>query len=497
MSAIENTRDEYVICIDDKMYVGRNIGNKVYAFNAIPDPSRPDDRVDAQIIIDPTTGKESFAGIFDGESIIPAADAVEFEKAPALALEEVPASEFEETPPEEISVDVSEMADLELKCPYLDCALEFAKNSNSATVGIDADLTGLMKLTTSGFITKCKGKFMISPDELIRIMVKNMLWTKSPGIDDMCLPFMIKYNMYEEFQNIVFSKLNHKDSIEWCKTNKPSAEFMMAYPFLNADHETFLELVLVTDPAQAMLMIIHGATVSNVSTDGYTALIRACMYSKKGVALAILSTESQGLPDHVGPKGKTAIMYAIERGLLEITKAIIATGKANLPYVSSTGKTALMYACTRPRDEFADAILAVDGSTVDYVNPIDECTALMYACEHYLESIALKIIRRGKGKPEHVTKKGLTALIISCCKELTHVALAIIMTGNANVDQISSLTGNTALIWACKQAKPAIATAILATGDGLPKHINYVGKTALYFARKKGMSDICTLLESM
>lgn len=483
--------EECVIQMCGKIYVGRFVDGKVYAFNAALDPSNPDDVKYAQIMIDPTTGKESFAGIFDGKSIVPL--------IPDCTCEEV-AEEFFEDEPEEVSVDVAEMTDLDLKCPYLESALEFAKNSDSATIGLDADLTKLMKLTTSGFITKCKSKFMISSDELIRIMVRNMLWTKSPGIDDMCLPFMIKYNMYEEFQNAVFSKLDRKSSIELYNKYKFDVEFMAAYPFLNADHETFLDIMLDIvsgiDPAKAVLLIIHGVTVSNVATSGHTALTQACMNAKVTVALAILETESQGLPGHVGPEGKTALMYAIEHRLIDVVNVIIATGKANLSHVSPCGKTALMHACCR-NIKIADAILAADDSNIDYVNPDDGNTALIYACTYKLESIALKIIRRGKGKPEHSNKKGLTALLVSCWKSLSNVAIAIIATGNANVDQISIGSGNTALIWACKNSCPLIAGAILATGSGLPKHTNKYGKTALGIASKKGMTDICTLLENM
>ena len=118
--------------------------------------------------------------------------------------------------------------------------------------------------------------------------------------------------------------------------------------------------------------------------------------------------------------------------------------------------------------------------------------ALMYACEHKLENIALKILNTYDGSNIDICDKwGNTALILACKNKLEKVALKILEHPNAcNIGHINSL-GNTALILACNNKLEKVALKILEYPNECNiGHVNKKGNTALIWACKGKLGDV-------
>ena len=173
----------------------------------------------------------------------------------------------------------------------------------------------------------------------------------------------------------------------------------------------------------------------------------------------------------------------------------IARGNSNPEIVDTNGKTALIYACQLGMNSVALALIATRQSNPGQVDN-DGTTALFYACEAGMNNVALALIRTGNSKPEIVVDEVLmTALIFTCVWKMNDVALALIETGNSN-PEIVDINGRTALIYACNGSMRMsdVALALIETGDSNPTQIDNFNCTALIYACKMRMSAVALAL---
>ena len=176
--------------------------------------------------------------------------------------------------------------------------------------------------------------------------------------------------------------------------------------------------------------------------------------------------------------------------------ALIETGNSNPEIVvDGNGKTALIYACQLGINSVALALIRIcQPETVGQID-IFRKTALIYACETEMSDVALALIQTGNSKPEQVNRFGKTALIYACRNELGDVALALIATGQSNPGHPDG-SGRTALMESClHQSMSAVALALIATGQSNPELVDQSGRTALSSAQEHGnMQEVVNLL---
>ena len=194
-------------------------------------------------------------------------------------------------------------------------------------------------------------------------------------------------------------------------------------------------------------------------------------------------------------KASTALMFAAERGFVEIVKTLLAQG-ANLNHQNKYGFAALHAAASNNHAEVVKLLLE-KGAQVD---PRDELgqTPLYFAAERgYLEVVRLLVAR---GADVHQpSKKGWPPLYAATSGNFPEVVKFLIEHG-AKVNVTSPQGTHSPLLIAAFNNNPEMVRLLLAAGaDPAAKlsgsHASHRNQTALDIARKQGNQAIVDLLQ--
>lgn len=301
----------------------------------------------------------------------------------------------------ETVISLDEIAEFGLECPYLDGARAFAETQGKTTVSVDSEILVLAELNKPEFMAHAVDKFMMSKVECARIMIRNLLWLDIPEMKELLIPYLIKNKMYKEFQDHVFLKMDHNQSVEFWEKHKPSTDFMAAYPFINANGKDFLQLMIVLDnEKQALDLITRGVSVTTICSNKNSTLMLACSHGMKQVALEILKSESKGLPGYISSHGNTALIWACYTNMPEVALKILETGNASHDSIGSDNDTALLWACNNNMSEVALEILKCGNAHPGQVANRGE-TALGFAFRNKMRDVAAEIFKAmGRTMPE-------------------------------------------------------------------------------------------------
>lgn len=154
---------------------------------------------------------------------------------------------------------------------------------------------------------------------------------------------------------------------------------------------------------------------------------------------------------------KCTLDYAVENQWWDICAYIFDHGDYNPEYLYK-GEPLLWHLIksNASADMFIIRMIRSGKGNVGFSLP-DGSTALMYACTHRLENVALELIKTGQSNPSFVDESGTgtTALEYTCCLEddkddtfnMNNVIDALIATNDCNINHIDD-DGGSALVFA-------------------------------------------------
>ena len=155
---------------------------------------------------------------------------------------------------------------------------------------------------------------------------------------------------------------------------------MGATPLLVASRFGFTEIVAI--------LIKKGADVSITDINGCTALMNASMENHSDIAKLLIDKATD--IDAVDKYGADALFWATLEGNSEIVSYLISEGAdVNSPAGSSIGRTALMYAAEKGYTEIVRELLETDVNL--HVRSKDSKTALNFALDNNHQEIAVML----------------------------------------------------------------------------------------------------------
>lgn len=181
-------------------------------------------------------------------------------------------------------------------------------------------------------------------------------------------------------------------------------------------------------------------------------------------------------------EGKTALMYAAERGHLEVCE-LLANSEARIS--TNDGKTALMFASEGGHSSVVRLLCQYEGG-MELSSPYSSGkTALMFASEHGHVEAVKHLFNMEKGRS---MKDGTTALMLAAAAGQDKVLK--FLTDEA---RMQDKRGRTALILAAQLGSIA-CTRMLVTWEA--KARDQYGNTALMHAARNGHTEIASLITS-
>ena len=242
------------------------------------------------------------------------------------------------------------------------------------------------------------------------------------------------------------------------------------------------------------ILLDYGDDTELNATDwvGRTPFARACEKSHEAVAALLVSHPSFEV-NNVNGNGKTALMWASEKGLDQPVKRLLA--KLSISDINKKDRyriTALMYAIKHKNESVAHQLLNLEGIEVDSVCQLGR-TCLMWASINNLEQIVVKLLP--KLSPDSIKKcdnDGLNAFMFACNNNSNKVletmfAKSPIVNWDFNAT-ISKLRNATGFILACDYKKEKAVDLILANYQRLKidlKIRDRLGKTGMDYWPEK------------
>ena len=198
--------------------------------------------------------------------------------------------------------------------------------------------------------------------------------------------------------------------------------------------------------------------------------------------------------NEVDTEGKTALMIAALNGNTALVSLLLKAG-ADLNHAyrpwrySFGGKTALILAVEKGHAAVVSLLLKA-GAEVDKTD--DGITALMAASGQGHNAVVSLLLKAGaEVNKEYPTEKGLTALAFAVYHGNADVVSALLAAG-ADVNKARAY-GKTELIIAAQKGYAAVVSLLLKAGADVNK-ADEDGKTALIIAIIKGRADLLSLL---
>jgi len=247
----------------------------------------------------------------------------------------------------------------------------------------------------------------------------------------------------------------------------------------NHKGESALHIVTNKSNASAIRYLIKsGADINIPDMKKFTPFVYACLNGNKKI-VSIFAIKKECNVNAKGFNGKNALIYAFEKGLMDIASYLIEkVDKIEIDLFCPNGNSILMYACQYgnsnlvkyiveeyPRMVKAKGGLSIDAKLRQHENiinakGINNKTALMYACENGHYEIVKYLIEMG-----------------------------------ADMDIIAS-NGNTPLIYAVMSHSIEVVRFLVVNYPKVVEHQNREGKTALTIAEENGHLNIAKFIKS-
>jgi len=125
-----------------------------------------------------------------------------------------------------------------------------------------------------------------------------------------------------------------------------------------------------------------------LTVEGFTALMCACMYQLEDIALAIIKT-GYSKPGHVSNSSCTALIYAINNNLEKVAYELVMHSESNLCHIDTFGNNALIHACQTNNENIALFIIKNNNEkcNLQQKNFLGK-NALMYAVKNKLNLVS-------------------------------------------------------------------------------------------------------------
>ncbi|XP_076268661.1 transient receptor potential cation channel subfamily A member 1-like [Rhynchophorus ferrugineus] len=263
------------------------------------------------------------------------------------------------------------------------------------------------------------------------------------------------------------------------------------------------------------LLIYKHADVNHQDEDKRTPLILAAANGHAEVVKELLSIglhkynkSKKVRVDMSDDSGVTALMYACQRGYLDIVSTLISA-RADVNHQDNSGKTPLMLATSYDHLDVVDELLSVgvdkyqqsDKVQVDLPDKTGR-TALSWACEFGFSHMISCLISSGANINHQDTDKK-TPLIISVWDAHVDVIEELLSVGvddhfesvRARLD-VRDHSGRTALSWACQLGNLEIVSRLISEGVDVNRPDNKRRTPLMWAAASGNLKVIETLLSA-
>ena len=233
-------------------------------------------------------------------------------------------------------------------------------------------------------------------------------------------------------------------------------------------------------------LIEGGADLTEIVL-GKTALLYAVERGNTEIFKLLLDRSTSENLEYSDPSGKTALIYSIERGRPEIFKLLLERG-VDINKCTTDGKSALLYAAEYGRNELCKLLLD-HGADISQQN-LKHKNALIYAVE-YGNKETCELLLAAHIELEHADINNRTALLYAAVRGNIEI-FNFLLESHANIEQID-ISGNNVLLLAIEYSNNALSKILIDKNVG----VLYTGPTTpLINATKSGMVEICKLLLS-
>jgi len=134
-------------------------------------------------------------------------------------------------------------------------------------------------------------------------------------------------------------------------------------------------------------------SLCQLTIEGFTLLMYACMYKLEDVALFIINSGFSKL-DHISNSTFNALIYAINNNLEKVSYALIIQPDSKLDYVDRFGNSALIYACKKGNENIALFLIKTNKDNCNILHKNnDGKNALMYAIQNEMNMTIMELYK--------------------------------------------------------------------------------------------------------
>jgi len=135
-------------------------------------------------------------------------------------------------------------------------------------------------------------------------------------------------------------------------------------------------------------------SLCQLTIEGFTLLMYACMYKLEDVALLIINS-GYSKHDHISNSSFNALIYAINNNLEKVSYTLIIQPDSKLDYIDRFGNTALIYACKKGSENIALFLIKKIKNNKDHCNILHKNNngknALMYATQNEMNMTMMEL----------------------------------------------------------------------------------------------------------
>lgn len=191
--------------------------------------------------------------------------------------------------------------------------------------------------------------------------------------------------------------------------------------------------------------------------------------------------------DATTEEGVTALIYAAQRGYLDIVKILVFNG-ADIHHSTKNGTNALLAASMFDHPEIVSYLLQCGAN----INAVDNnrISSLHFASAYGYDSLAALLIRKGANL-EAVDSEGNTPLIVACYTGNNEIAKMLVQSG-ANINY-TDIAGYSPLLVSIQQKHVDLSSYLL-ENKADPNQISNSGASAIYLAVLSSDKEMISLL---
>lgn len=156
----------------------------------------------------------------------------------------------------------------------------------------------------------------------------------------------------------------------------------------------------------------------------------------------------------------TLLLKACIERKQEVVKYILNTWKMIPNHKNSDGLNAFIYCCRNKYEDEAMTILDKGEMDILTIDPLLNCTPIMYACSHKMRNVIRRILTMGPCNLSVPSKTGVTPIMVACQNGLFEECVVMYASGEANIGNVCK-QNNTLLNTACNMGFEELAFKII------------------------------------